>query len=265
MREWFSNFGKKPVDRHDPTMASLLTPPQDSLRVIRKNDYGRDVVAGPDGLLLHEIIQNETDQMFLARLLKGVIPVSDIVFVKDDGRFYSQEIPLEDVMSGADYTYDKVNARIDILILDLIFSDGDHSLRKRIDSPVVGHNAQSDGTKTVFYDFGAFPGGFFEDRSAYSRDSKKEADQFEGAVRYLHHDENQKRIALERLAELRLHLEGESGISLMRAILASMKREGAGTPYVIEELRKEEPSADPVVVFQEEILRRISLMEQAIG
>lgn len=158
MIEWFRKKVRK-SNAPDPTKASILSPTADELHGTETNEYGNRVLTDDVGRHFHEIVKRPEDQMFLSRLLKGVFPVSDVVFtsVGDYGKFYSYEIPLSDI--GSDESYDRQHAEVDCKILEIVFSDSDHVPKGRwyLGENINEQNVRSEGSKTAFFDFSIFP------------------------------------------------------------------------------------------------------------
>ena len=91
------------------------------------------VFENKDGDLFVEIEKKANKQIFISRLLKGILPVTD-VFEKNN-RFYSKVISLDE------FGYVEERKMInDLIILEYIFLDADHRIEKRDDSEGIGVN-----------------------------------------------------------------------------------------------------------------------------
>lgn len=102
----------------------------------------RNKIWDKDGSLWHELNNEgdedlphyQVDQMFLVKLLKGIMPVCDIVCVQDaagERRFFSKEVP-DFEFPRPEFAYDpifirpKISMTVEDFFLFYIFRDGDH-------------------------------------------------------------------------------------------------------------------------------------------
>src|ERR1700756_2985881 len=81
----------------DPTKSSVFPESVRNLHPVDANSYGRDIVQDDTGRMYHHIINSPEDQLFVSRLLKGIMPISDIVYEKSTGKFYSYDVPEEHI------------------------------------------------------------------------------------------------------------------------------------------------------------------------
>jgi hypothetical protein len=117
------------------------------------DDFGRRFKALKSPTSLETFLTDGPDQMFLVRMIKGIIPVSDVVFVtnkKGSGSFYSREMPLDDIEDDSERSYGRDNVIVDMFILNMIFHDGDHEINPR------NWNMLSKESHFAFFDFDSF-------------------------------------------------------------------------------------------------------------
>ena len=219
----------KPDISHDPTQASVLPQSVQDLEVIGKNSKGRDVVRDSVGRKFHEIEYSPRDQMFLSRLLKGTMPVSDVIYKKETGKFYSYVLPTE-YIKKSENSGDELWA--DRRILDKIFTDNEH----------YRANTRSGEGWHILFDFNIVDEfwyhGFSPEEASYGIQR--------GSIQQL-------TVLKDRLSEVRKRCAGSDGLAFMKAILDSMAREGAGTPSIFEQ-QKDMDHKPTVEHFQAEIL-----------
>ena len=141
----------------NPDSYSQLPPKLEDLEFVgtvafHSNRIYRDASSGDTYYQLNNEASPQV-QAFVAKLLKGIIPISDVVSIKDAmGKeyFFSKQIHLED--------YDVVSTKDEIqactLLLQYIFNDSDHDIE--IDYTHDDNlNARYANGKFVFFDFGA--------------------------------------------------------------------------------------------------------------
>jgi hypothetical protein len=236
------------IETHDPTTASVLPRVKHELKITDIRAPG--VVLGDRiDRKFHMIRSLPEDQLFLARMLKGIMPVSDITY--DKHGFYSYEMPLERIDSESKpYTWEQGLA--DTLILDAVFHDDDHEISgKGPDWSFT--NGERRGDAAVFFDFENFGRRFWKP----SRIS-------ELWTRRLFKDSPEARTAcLDRLKDLRETFEGRAGLEYLKTILGNVRRARKETPRVIA---KAPGSTEPerLKTFQEELLDRIDSFEKLL-
>lgn len=200
--------------------------------------------------------RNAPSQMFLSLILKGTMPVSDIVYIKTknrpSGAFYSYDIPLENI--DAEYEYDAYkDVAADAFVLEYIFGESDHRTpdnRKR--------GAQK--YQISMYDFEIF-GKYFWKAENISQES---IDMF---VLLLN-----KKSLLKRLNDIRIILEGESGLIFLKNIVNYIKNVSGKTPYVlspnnpkVKKLLQENETTDVITLFRDTVLERIVKTETLLN
>ncbi len=236
--------------RIDPHKSSLINIKAENLKDIRK-DFGsmHRIVEDPEGRRLYggEHFRFGSDQMLLTRMLKGIVNVSDVVFVKDEkgeGKFYSYELPLEDSSPEyAERSTDLYNADAGVFMLTHIFHDGDHKW------PMANTRAQYQ--RHAFFDFEHF-GGFWRDFYAGRPEEIKK--DLQGKDTY------SKQILSTKIEELLRRFDGEEGLNFLQFIVSSIEKEGAGVPKSIQEA----PGEDKVTAFQAELIKRIQKVKAQI-
>ena len=238
---------KEEPSPHDPTTSSVYLGSTSKLKRTGKIPlYGREVAQDVHGRFLYEIDRNPKDQMFLARLLKSVMPVSDVVYDSVREKYYSYKIPLDAVESkwgnfgGHSYA--------DILILEYIFSDADHG--------GGSHNiVKGKDNKHALYDFELF-GTFWHYSPVDTRH-----------LSFLNSGTKEEYDALiQRLASLKQHVSGENGRSFMRSVLNNMATMRGDAPHVFSKQTIRGVEIQPTVeMFQDEVLRRIDVMLAALA
>ena len=170
----FERFRKKaptPAERErvsdahaaaDPTTYSAL-PPSTELTyagTVRERGEGRNYlnkVYEAEGDTWYELAAGMSPeaQQVAARLLKGIVPVADVV--EKDGKYYSKLMKHEDI----EERISEDEARADFELIHLLLDDSDHTLvgdPRNVDNG-TGHNARlHDGTAT-YHDFS---GAYFD-------------------------------------------------------------------------------------------------------
>ncbi len=261
----------------DPTTTSIIPPDGTQIKQKEREHSGiHGKFADTSGREYYRILQGPPkDQMLLARILKGVLPVSDVVYVSDmpeqidtEGHLYlSYKMPLEDIgPSQAKYGPEEIQQDIDLL--RLIFSDRDHSLYERNRPGSEHNNLRSKDGRTAFFDFGVA----FQNPEAYgSWAYGDESESHHQSLRAAMIERRKTPIELknipflrERVEALHKHLAGEYGNTFIRAIVADMERRGIGTPQVI--LAAPGKSVDErISAFQKEIEKRIEALRAGLN
>lgn len=142
-------------EKADPTAYSVLPPAGAELR-----DTGIRLDSDHEEKTLHEsdrgafipVDQEPVVQQFVARLLKGIVNVSDVVSVEDERgetRYFSRVMPLDKI----DEPSDAAERRADAGLLATLFFDGDHGTETTSERPQL-QNYREEGDKHAFYDFG---------------------------------------------------------------------------------------------------------------
>lgn len=116
------------------------------------------------GEVYWEILKWPETQQLITRILKGIMPISDIIRYQPDEsrapRFFSKELRLSETEERAGP--DEINA--DVFILEAVFRDDDHSFFKD-STQYQHHNLIRSGDKYTLYDFEAVRSQFFSARN----------------------------------------------------------------------------------------------------
>lgn len=191
----------------DPTTYSALSPTGsfEHVGTVRERGEGK--------MHLNDVYESEGDtwyelsgssaaaQRIASRLLKGIIPVSDVV--ERDGKYYSKYMQHERINERL--SEDEVRA--DFELMQLILDDSDHLLvgDPRNSTKSVGHNARLEQGTATYHDFGELHFGREEPpmrRKAFTQ---------QGYVRLLHN--------LERIRE---QYESPEGRVLAESIYSAL-------------------------------------------
>ncbi len=185
------------------------------------------------------------DQMLLARLLKGIVSVSDIVYIKDRddwGGYYSYKLPLNSELEAVDLDGLRVKVRSEEIILSAIFSDFDHEI-----GSVHHQNLRVEGDEFAFFDFENFTSFWINRNMSIGEQFRKYYSDFD--------EENRGRI-LRKLNELEVRFQG----NFLEHILKSIENYNDDVPVVI----KEAPGDNKIESFRQEVLRRIIELKTAL-
>ncbi len=211
-----------------------------------------DMVEDSTGRKLYggEGFERGADQMLLTRMLKGIIPVSDVVCVENTGGqkwFYSNVLSIKNE-SVRDIRSDLLMPlKTDIFILTNVFHDTDHLLPNDED-PL--HNIRVGENGHVFFDFDWF-GGFWEPLSEYRLANN--AKQLKGF------DEAAISMLRVKINELMSAFDGAEGYRFLNNIVISIRQASQEEPEVIMQA----PGEDKVASFQNELINRLhQLVEQ---
>ncbi len=137
--------------RAHPDTYSALPRPGAEYSVDEKVEQERTVRYFTDietGERYYEVTSSPDVQEFLARLLKGIVPVADVMSITDStGQVHtvSREMPLNDYPEE-----NSVDVFVGEILLQVIFDDGDHSVEE--DQNVV----VNESGKGMLYDFEMF-------------------------------------------------------------------------------------------------------------
>lgn len=139
-------------------------------------------------------------QQIVALLLKGIVPVADVVQDATQSAHYSKVLNHSKIEGGSD-SVDEFKANKEILTR--IFGDGDHQYLSH--DPKVpatfNHNLEHHNNTVSFYDFGR--------ASFYSFD-------FKGL--FVEHSEESARILLAKLSLLQQRISGKEGYEFLKAL-----------------------------------------------
>lgn len=238
--------------RADPTQSSVFSNDDGSL-ILHKE---QSLMENPkfidnDGRIFFQIETDKdgADQMLLSRILKGIVPVADVIIKMegDEPVYYSYKMPLEDIQRKPLASGDHPSVNRYMWILDKVFNDHDHCSD---DSSLANSgNLSSDKGKYYFYDFDAFGRNFW----AYFIPSSVGGtlDKFSKTdLNYLH----------VYLGQIRDRLAGQKGLDFLNDIVDNMKKFKA-EPDVIKNAHGE----DRVAVFQSEVVNRVDVCVKKIA
>jgi len=194
----------------DPTTYSQLSP-RESLRQVgayykRERDKKEKTIVEAEGSRFYSLDKGESQQV-IARMLKGIINVSDVVAVRSPGMlnkllsrktFYSREMPMERI-EGETSTREHI---ADLWILFWVFGDPDH----------FGRNVREKDGRTVYFDF--------ESLSLFQGSSKQDSDVFAFTRGLLNlADKEQLGIMHDKLNRLEDRFRGIEGERMLRVII----------------------------------------------
>jgi len=246
---------------------------QEDLRKIDVNTYedayGRLFVK-PDG---HEFRYAE-DRILLKRILRGIVPVSDMVYIKNlkgEGSFFRyihqsitsrKDLYLSHHGYGRDEEYSKERSETkpsreflaDILILKDIFMDYDHELQR---------NSLAKDKDHLFYDLEMFGGHFWypdpimgyrgRENNIYPifspENLKYKMDEM---------DDSTVEYVKIRILSLFERLEGDNGLNFIEAIITQMMNTGMKLPRVVN-IANGETVKEKVAFFHEELSKRVRI------
>ena len=193
-----------------------------------------------------EISKFGADQMFLAKMLKGIMPVSDVIY--QNAKFLSYKMPLNAVAKDAGEMNWQQRVRAYNLALDSIFGDHHH----------YRTNIAVSGDTAVMYDFHLFGQQFWYESSHienYVRNLALGNDDLKNnSIRILY---------LRTLLKVRNMLDGETGSAFLREIVDHIKKISSQTPTTIQQA----PGSDQderIKSFRDEVLRRIDLFARMV-
>lgn len=212
-------------------------------------EHKTNVLKDSVGRSYFEITKFGADQMFLARILKGIMPVSDVVY--NNGKFMSYEMPLGLIPKDAEEIHWKKKVQVYNFLLEFIFSDGDYH------SP-IGGNAAGTEDAIGLYDFDVFGSLFWK-----QPDIKKYTDGISNKHSNLN-DHQFRTLCRELLSRLREVLGDEGGLAYLRAVLSNIRESSSETPVTI----RNSPGngiEEKTRSFRNEVLRRIEQLETFIN
>lgn len=236
----------KSFETPDPKLYSVLPPKAENLELDPNDEYGW-LVDQSTGDRYYEISQAPRTQMLVARLLKGVLPVSDVLVVEDSAtgkvKILSKEMNLEET---EDESCDAAHIA-DAYFLDFVFRDNDHGPDKNM---VISE----DFKKHFLYDFGESEQIFGEDFYVSSEEVMN--NQLQAMPRDI------QTLLRDRLQSFVGRLESDEGLAFVQAVLASIPDEGdvCSEPFEIflnEELHDAETLRDYFLDRAKDILQRL--------
>jgi hypothetical protein len=259
----------------DPTITSIIPPASADIEQTEQNNsvhHGK--FADSSGREYYRILQGPPqDQMLLARLLKGILPVSEVVYLSNvpeqidpKGRlFVSYKMPLGDIGSSQDQ-YGAAEVQQDIDLLHLIFADRDHTLYENEKPGSEHNNLRSKDGRTVFFDFGdAFR--IPDEYGFWGYDEQEKYNQLRTAMMHRRKTlTEQEHIPFlrERVEMLHKSLTGEHGHAFVQAIVSDIERRGTEVPRVIR-TAPGKSTEEKVLAFQNEIEKRIEALRAGLN
>lgn len=141
---------EKHSNEEDPTTYSSLNPEKGRFSI----DESGLVYTNTFGEKFHEITEYPLAQLFMSKILKGIVNVSDVVVIdnEDATKFFSKEYEVAAINEGL--REDEITA--DLLLLRVVFNDWDHDRYE-------GDNLAFDpNNKGYYFDFGRFGKEFFK-------------------------------------------------------------------------------------------------------
>ncbi|MDP3965372.1 MAG: hypothetical protein Q8Q13_01065 [bacterium] len=198
------------------------------------------------GRLYYEINKYGADQMFLAKILKGIMPVSDVVY--NSGKFLSYKMPVASISKDAGQMNFQERVDVHNLVLSYVFNDTDHH-------GLTGRNMNVSGNAFGLFDAHLFS-RFWDlwNTREYIRTHQDRYDLINKHVKIL---------CLGILTELHRMFGGEDGLAHMHAILDHIKKVSSEVPTTILNApgsNEEEKTRS----FRDEVLKRVAHLENII-
>ncbi len=191
-----------------------------------------------EGKEYHEIKHSPELQQMISRMLKGIIPVSDIIRNENpetgEVKFYSRIMPLDQI----EHSTDQEEVKADIFILKHVLGDHDRGL---------DHNMLLQGGKAVYFDFENARFSIFNRTQEYidnATESLKGTSDI-GELQYI----------VTKLDLLNERFSGESGERFLVTLLKNSGKEKITDLFYVSENFREE--FDNLERFQSALLERI--------
>jgi hypothetical protein len=223
-------------------------------KVIDKNgNTWYELDEGDDG----DMSYYQADQMFLTRILKGILPVSDIVCVKDkngENRFFSKEIP-DFEFPKPEFAYDKIYINCETsmtaedFILFYIFRDSDHHIHFPQHNSVYKRFPFRVNTQSIFDFEGAV--SFWSDSSSFYG--------FVESVTFSKLSESSKKAILYYIDKLKARFSGDAFEDFVNKVDTEILNTTGESPWV---LNKEKGRT--VDKYVNELLSRLNNLENKI-
>lgn len=201
-----------------------------------------------------ERFKSGPSQMLIARLLKGIVNVSDVVYVADASSpgFYSYKAPIDTVQhNGArDHSKEVIEkAKVDFVILQLIFSDFDHTVGE---DKELNANFRYENGEYTFFDFE--PKNFW---NVYAKwDELKYREMYEYKIKFI--EKNKLPLLLEKVNEIKERVESDFFTDVLDSVRTYAKEDDS--IFLLANAEGE----NKVESFKNELLRRISIIEKMI-
>lgn len=186
----------------DPTTFSSLPPGE--------YEKSGETIVTSEGERWHRIRGDAAEvQQVVARLLKGILNVSDVVEIRTGSSrtFYSKEMPHADIEQATS----PEETEADLMLLNLLFGDNDHEVFE-----TGGKNLTKQDDRVSYYDFHIAKGNFLDKE-------RHQASHMRGLVKLL--TPEAKKVLKEKLLILKQRLEGGEGKRFVETIARS-----TGTP-----------------------------------
>jgi len=185
------------------------------------------------------------DQMLLARMLKGIMPVADVIVKIEAGvpTYYSYEIPLENVNNTKTKEENVDRIKLDAWILEIVFHDEEHAHHE-------GYrlwNMANKGDNFYLFDFDVIGMHFWG--PTFIETVNEET--FEGLT------SQDFEFLTNQLSELLGRFDGSEGLRFINDILENIQKVGGEMPAVIMKA----PGDNKVGAFQQEVVRRLRIFE----
>lgn len=234
----------------DPTSYSPL--PLRNIEVVnKKQSHGYDLVEekGEPGQRYYNVTEKSLDfltstEQVVARLVKGVINVSDVVTDKNGKHYYSKVMPLDRI----DAPTSDAEFAADVTIFQQIFSDWDHHFPDRNISS--NHNlALNEEGRAVHYDFG---------KARYLFYTPEAAREFVGISKSPNLDDEAKRVLLRKISALTDRFRD-------RAFIEAVIHASGDTLFELFEAPDPEMKKvkDPIGLLQETLLSRLEALRES--
>jgi hypothetical protein len=228
------NLSESEIVPIDPSQSSLIT----------------DQVPGAT-FHTKEYFRHGPDQMFLVRLLKGIIPISDILCIEGDAgkeKYLSYEMPLNNISTNGALK-PLAQAELDVLILDYVFNDCDHATPVSDQSEVERSNIMIGKQAHAFFDFEIFA-NFWSYKGVNKEYLLRDFTKFSKV---------QAIFLASRLDNLIERFSGAAGVDFIKSVAESVEKTTGDKITVIE---KALPVAGgKTVAFQSELFNRLKKMK----
>lgn len=235
----------------DPTTYSILPPDEMRTKLIRPlNEYNLPVRTG-EGETYYELsdLHDPRGQQVVARMLKGVMNVSDVITVPsstDGDKYYSWKTPLNKIESEST----KEDVEAEQLLLQYIFNSKDHRFNSNSN---WANNGRYENGKLAHFDFGEDAYKFLE--TPTGRDGLLSRLQFMSPETI-----NNLRT---KVAELETRFEGESGKEFFQSIINAT--EGPTTElFGPEEVFEKHADIPPLDLLHTILIGRIRGLKNAL-
>jgi len=212
----------------DPTKTSIVVSPEEKLKEAGRNlghwRLGK-IMVDKLGRRFHEIAEGGSDQMLIARMLKGILSVSDVVNSRNEagylGDFSSYEMPIADIEKDLQSPYSREDMHVaSNAVLWIIFHDFDHEPDPGEHKPQNVNGIDED--KIALYDLGHASRFFWVPVTVDLR------------ITFGNMSESNKLCTLHLLKQMKERFSKKGkGIEFLRDILSDMKKRGAGIPEII--------------------------------